>query len=161
MKKKFLLVLITVALIGIIVFSIIIMKSKKAGNTPPTNNNPGTQILAKNKIRVSGSTWGVGMGTNGKEGMYSHDYPTVDYDIESNKEIEFQKGNLGLKFKIIEILKDGIKIKTDRSYSVKKEDGSYSLLESQEEFFIKNNGKIELETPTLDAGASYIIEIAR
>ena len=40
MKKKILLVLITVALIGIIVFSIIIMKSKKAGNTPPTNNNP-------------------------------------------------------------------------------------------------------------------------
>ena len=161
MKKKILLVLITITLIGIIAFSIVIMKSKKGGNTPHTNNDPGTQFLAKNKIRVFGSTWGEGKGTNGKEGMYSHDYPTVDYDIELNKEIEFQKGNLGLKFKIIEILKDGIKIKTDGKFSEKKDNGARSMFDTQDEFFIENNSKIELETPTMDAGSSYIIEISR
>ena len=158
MKKKILLVLITVTLIGITAFSIV---TKKGGNTPPTSNNPETQFLAKNKIRVFGSTWGEGKGTNGKEGMYSHDYPTVDYDIELNKEIEFQKGNLGLKFKIIEILKDGIKIKTDGKFSEKKDNGARSMFDTQDEFFIENNSKIELETPTMDAGSSYIIEISR
>lgn len=160
MKKKLIIILVVIALISISIGSIFMIKSKRNDNNHKENKIE-TSILEKNKIRVSGHAWGVGINQDGKEGSYSKDFPAVDYDLELNKEVKYEEGNSGLKFTITEILEDGIKIKTEDDFSEKKENGSYKLLDYKKEFFIENNNKIKLATPTMDAGETYTIEIAR
>ncbi len=105
----------------------------------------------KFKLEVTESSW------SGWSENYKPEEKTYYYDIVLDKEYSSESGRF--KFKVIEVNKDNIVVKTTEVYSDKEE--GIDLNTKKTEFTIYLNKKTTLTTPTMDEGDIYYLTLKK
>ena len=148
--------LIVMAVILISCFAVYFIVTKTISNKDVENSNSVSGTINK-----TGSAYKVILHVN------YHDWSEGISSKEESKEIEIEKGKnytiddviVNLDFKVVDITDDGIKIKTEHSWS-DGEDSS-SLLDKKTEFTIEKNNKLTLSSQTMDAGTVYVLSFEK
>lgn len=138
-QKIYIIIGFIIVLCIICLVSVFVGLSQKGGND-------------KVNITITETTWNQNSNSNEN---------TKKFEAKKNDIIKINSSwNQEITFEIIDIKNKSITIKTSQVMSLRYDENSGINLKSKEtKFIINKNNQVILDTPTMDVGASYKIEI--